>query len=185
MDKRRRYRDVKDYRLVDTDDASVLRDGEKMRVPMYMADSGDAADAADGHVLLADHQPGHYRPKDQAALDARAAAYRAYDAEQSTAWRTEPIPEPSRTAGALPYAGGQVNDLCTVRNGGSDEGAAGTLQMINGALVCVPDQRSTDAMPRADDHYLMDDRFIEADRAKTTSAYAAYDAEAAEAWRGR
>jgi hypothetical protein len=193
MEQRRRHRDFKDYRLrEDIDDPNVLRDGERMRVPMMMADSGDAAD---GHVLLDDHQPGHYRPKDQAALDAKEQAYRERARDDEIAWRSPPLytpppTPPSATTGALPFAArpfhaARLGDICTV-HGGADEGASGHLvEDGHGALVCVPDRRRTDAMPRADDHHLMDDRFIENDRAETARAYAAYDAEQADAWRNR
>jgi hypothetical protein len=40
--------------------------------------------------------------------------------------------------------------VCTVREGGIDEGAPGHLRMVNGRLTCVPDKQRTDSgVPRA------------------------------------
>jgi hypothetical protein len=86
MERTRRYPGGKDYRLRDdVDDPRDLRDGERMkilrdrerlRVPMMMADG----------VNLYDHQPGPHRVKDRALLDAKEAAYRLREFEDSIAW---------------------------------------------------------------------------------------------------
>jgi hypothetical protein len=75
--RKRRHRDAKDYVLrEDIDDPNILKDGERMRVPMTMADS----------INLDDHQPGPHRTNDRALLDAKEAAYRQREFEDSIAW---------------------------------------------------------------------------------------------------
>jgi hypothetical protein len=187
----RRRRDFKDYVLrTDIDDPNLLRDGERLRVPMHMADGGEGPS-----VRLEDHQPGHVRP-DAKGLAAKEAAYRQRAYDDANAWKTsplrvEPMPDPqgSPDSGTLPYAArpfyaARVGDLCTVR-GGADDGRPGHLALdAQGGLTCVADNPSnTDAasMPSI----LNDDRFIENDRQKTIDAYHQYDKEAADAWRSK
>jgi len=159
---KKRYRDGDGYSLVETDDPHVLRDGEKMRVPMMLADGVDRA-PNDRSIIFDAYQPGPVRPRDVSLFDAKERAYaeRAHDDEN--AWRTPP---PNAT-GTLPYAA-QVGDVCTCREG-PDDGAPGRLQVINGRRVCVPDRGRSDALPAID---------------ARAEAYRAYDAEATNAWRG-
>jgi hypothetical protein len=114
----RRRRDFKDYVLrTDITDPRLLRDGERIRVPMMMADgASDAGRARFGDIAGYDgatgarHQPGPVRTLDQAALDARGAAYRAYDEEAANAWRTPPA---GSADDALTNAPDRQNDALT------------------------------------------------------------------------
>lgn len=69
---------------------------------------------------------------DDAAMDARDAAYAAYDRRIAREY-LNPGFDPSIT-------GQRAGDLCTIN------GTPGHLRMVNGALQCVPD-RSADAAP--------------------------------------
>jgi hypothetical protein len=163
----------------DEDDARrrgrIMRDGEVVRVPMMMRDSKDAwrdemaktgfrrsyakLDDAAKRLGLTDHldlcRPGFRYCTDAAARDAKEAAYRAYDEEQTNAWRKS-------GTGSIPFVGQRAGDLCTIN------GRAGHLQMVDGELQCVPNEHA-DALP------LMD----------VQTAYALTDWEAENAWRGR
>jgi hypothetical protein len=63
--------------------------------------------------------------------------------ELTTAWQRKPTEDLSGE-----FRGAQEGDVCTVREGGVDEGSPGHLRMVGGKLTCVPDKRSQDAVPR-------------------------------------
>jgi len=141
----------------------VLRDGERMRVPMTMIDSTGRS-VLDSHAPRVNdsasvHRPGFHLTADQAAMDERDRAYREVDLRDENAWRN---PTPTG-AGSAEFVGQQQvprtptwqqvprtptqrqeGDLCTI------DGAPGHLQRVDGELVCVPDS-SQDALPGEDE----------------------------------
>jgi hypothetical protein len=142
------------------DDDPVLRDGQRIVVPMNMADSAQreviehfeqlrAEDAAARKLGLNDaldlHKPGQRFSVDAAARarveQARAEGIR----EMCDAWK-QPMADIANEA-----RGAQPGDECTVREGGHGEGSPGHLQMRGGRLVCVPDKRRADSVPRTMD----------------------------------
>jgi hypothetical protein len=134
----------------DTDLRKILKDGERMHVPLRMMDglqrdiaqyfvsAGDGTDSA-----LASYRPG-YRIIDAAQRDLNA--YTAYDADVQTAWQKPP---------SSGFVGQREGDLCTI------DGAPGHLKKINGEHRCVPD-RERDAVPTMDALYGEYDRSISA-----------------------
>lgn len=158
----------------------ILRDGEVMRVPMTMRDSKHAwrdgsendsrrSSIHDGQGNPTLHRPGFVYPTESSFVeDARERAYREHDEAEQNRWRSPA----SVGAGSNEFVLATEGDLCTVREGGRDEGAPGRLRRIDGrGLVCVPDT------PRQDDSASM---FDERD-----AAYQMTDWEAENAWRGR
>lgn len=99
MERQRRRRRVEDYvRRDDIDDPRLLRDGERLRIPMTMAD--------DGAIRLEDHQPGPIR-SDAKGLDAKERAYRERAIADEQAWmpphlRPEPPTEAIVDAASVP-----------------------------------------------------------------------------------
>jgi hypothetical protein len=181
------------------DSRGLLRDGQTLRVPLYLRDGAinprltptqrakaqhdqQTADARARQFGLTDalqfHRPGFRRNTDAAALARARQAYAAYDAADAAAYKqTRDYSEhtggdPDRTgtgapgrgsnapAGAYPLSAGE-GTACTIN------GAAGTLVRQGNSLVCQP-RRATDAA---------------AFDAKA-QAYADYDREMANAWRG-
>jgi hypothetical protein len=73
----------------DDDDDPVLRDGERMRVPMTMMDSWQRARLHDGHGNPVGHRPG-FVVSDGVTSEERQRirdAYDAYEGELTTAWK--------------------------------------------------------------------------------------------------
>lgn len=108
----------------------------------------------DGYGSSVGHKPG-FIIGDSDAGDARTQSYAAYERDLVTAYR-------DATGEVI---GQREGDICTVREGGRDEGAPGHLSMRDGKLVCVPDQPSKDTMPTTDER---------------DATYARYDREIAE-----
>ena len=152
----------------------ILRNHAVARVPLYMKDGsinpnltptqrGKAAqqtqDAVARRFGLTDglqlHRPGFRRNTDSAALERSRQAYADADTQAANAWRGN-----DQRAG----------DPCTVRGPEYplDFGSAGTLQKRNGDWVCVPNKKRHDAAA-------LDSK---------VAAYADYDREMANAWRG-
>jgi hypothetical protein len=141
--------DIRTGREIDDDDP-VLRDGQRIFVPLNMCDSQQREVIQHFQHLraedaLAQHRPGPRYIVDEAARarveQARAEGIR----EMCDAWR-KPVAD-----AAGEFRGQQPGDVCTVREGGVDEGSPGHLRMVTGELRCVPDQRRTDAVPRVMD----------------------------------
>jgi hypothetical protein len=132
----------------DDDDAfgpdGLLKDGRRSRVPMLLKD-GSTVELEDWQreiiyahrVGLSDaadlHRPGPRFSTDEAALDAKQAAY--LEMVRDLDYRTAPKPP-----AALAPRGQQPGDVCTIN------GAPGHL---NHRLECVPDRH--DAVPRTMD----------------------------------
>jgi hypothetical protein len=154
-----RYSDDEVY-----DSRGVLKDGRAVRVPLMLRDSLRQQDArpriTDGRSddPTALNRPGFRVPTVQDRRKvADAYAERAF--EDENAWR-------SMAGGPRGAAAG---DICTVREGGHDEGAPGHLHSINGRLVCVPD-------PAYAGH---DGRTVD----RKQEAFLAYDKWVAEQWK--
>jgi hypothetical protein len=140
------------------DERGLLRDGRRARVPLMMRDSDglsdlqrsvmadsmqrDAAKRFGLNDSLALHKPGQRFCTDEAARDAVEQARREWIDEMTTAWQRKPTEDLSGE-----FRGAQEGDVCTVREGGIDEGSPGHLRMVNGKLTCVPDKRSQDSGP--------------------------------------
>ncbi len=130
----------------------------RLRVPIRMIDSADdlpqgkgksTQDAARGYARarqLQDRCPG-FTPSSSLRTAKLNALYDARDAVTSSAWKNPPT-----GVGSHGLAGSQINDICTVRRGGGrfgPEGAAGTIQLIEGNLECVASGHEVSA-PRTD-----------------------------------
>ena len=141
------------------DDASpfdargILRDGHKVRIPLYVADSARAS--APGSLVMYDvpprpaaadsrptfdaslHRPGWRTGVVDAAAEQRlAAAYAEYDAYMNSRWCSD---QQTKPAGAYPLSAGEGSQ-CT------SNGQDGRLVREGDWLVCKPN-RSTDALP--------------------------------------
>jgi hypothetical protein len=176
------------------DHRGLIRDGVALHVPVSLRDAASktqVVDALGGAARL--HQPGpRYLTADAArARRDKAVAYAAYDAEAANAWRSPPT-----GAGANPNGpiGQREGDLCTIN------GAPGHLQMVNGALQCVPDnsddeeledfgaEGSAFAAKTSERRRMSSARSDQAARdhaVRMRDTYAAYDAEIAQAWKSR
>jgi hypothetical protein len=124
----------------------ILRDGRSVRVSLMMRDAAMAdsmqRDAARRFGLgdaLALHKPGQRLQVDEAARAHVEEVYQDEKRKLQDAWR-KPVAD-----AAGEFRGAQENDVCTVREGGVGEGGPGHLRMVNGRLVCVPDQRRQDS----------------------------------------
>jgi len=165
----------------------ILRDGQSVRVPLYLRDGAispdltphqrakalhqtQTADAVARRYGLSDamqlHKPGFRRNTDVAALARVQQAYTDAETADANAWKG--------AANRTNLRDSQEGDPCTVRGPEypDDFGSPGTLQMGNdGELVCVPDG-------------LQDARRQDAASVKR-AAYEQYDREMANAWRTR
>jgi hypothetical protein len=151
----------------DFDERGILKDRRSFRVTMTMADSGNRCPARlrDGGGNAVGRRPGFVV---DAAVRRDLSFYDQYDAEVGEAWKNNP----PTGAGEREFAGGRFGDACTVKSGGGRfgaEGSRGTLQLVEGELVCVADSNRSDAMIR-------DTR---------EAAYQAYDADLQNAWRNQ
>jgi hypothetical protein len=82
----------------DDDEQRVLRDGERVRVPMWAMDSMSPVQRAvaqhslamqlhDGHGGAVGHRPAFVYPTDASLNDAKERAYAAYEREQAEAYK--------------------------------------------------------------------------------------------------
>jgi hypothetical protein len=155
--------------------ARILRDQARVRVPLMLRDAMSADADSRGRVTTLDgsanlHRPG-FRIRDDVTNDAREAAYSAYDAETSQAWRT---PSGAGSKGPL---GAQPGDVCTVRGGPYAEdhfGAPGHLVDEDGELVCKPDALKSTRQDAVLDH-----------QTKMAMLYDEYDRTIENQWRHR
>jgi hypothetical protein len=146
------------------DSKGILKDGRSVTARMTMRDSADAwrseMHASMTDAELAQHKPGFHRITDSAALDRVAQAYHDYDATDAQAYRHLTGWGGSDATGE--FRGQREGDQCTIN------GAPGHLRKTGkNKFECVPD--SEDAMPVDDDR---------------EAAYAEYDRQMANAWRG-
>jgi hypothetical protein len=139
-----------------TDDG-VLQEGEALRIPMSLADSGKPPKLArlpDGRQIPS-ARPG-WRIKGSLCTDEkhaeRQAVYDSYDQEISRAYLGDAVepqgPTGFGSASASELRGDKIGDPCTCRgaNNANDFGSPGTMQMVGGKLVCVPtNPRNADA----------------------------------------
>jgi hypothetical protein len=165
----------------------ILRDGQSVRVPLYLRDGAinpdltptqrakalqqtQTEDAVARRFGLTDamqlHRPGFRRNTDAGALARVQQAYTDAETADANAWKG--------ATNRLNLRDQQEGDPCTVRGPDypDDFGSPGTLQMGNdGELVCVPGN-------------LEDARRQDAASVKR-AAYEQYDREMANAWRTR
>jgi hypothetical protein len=138
-------------RLIEADDDDVLQPGQTLRVPMIFRDSmseiqKSVADAKMARSVaqrfglndaLDLHKPGQRFSVDAAARAHVEEVYQDEKRKLQEAWR-QPTADVSGE-----FRGQQSGDVCTVREGGVDEGSPGHLRMVNGELRCVQDARPT------------------------------------------
>jgi hypothetical protein len=159
------------------DDDSILKDGERLIVPMFMKDGSpnpalspiQRAIAATHDAMTFDagmHRPGYRYPSSTAAMSDAAAkrntAYNDYERDRTDAWKSKAPP-----AGSYPANGANEGDACTVN------GSPGSLRAIpghDGWLQCVAD---TNNDTRRDSQQTMD------------AAYSEYEWRIQNAWRSQ
>jgi hypothetical protein len=132
----------------------VLKDGRSIKVPLFLRDGAINPDLNEVQRAMAldavarrnaSHRPGfRYGVKDAAARDARRQSYIDYETELQTAYQNPPNNESTGfgSRGPVDKTGeGTVGSSCTVRNLDFPDhtGEPGTLQRIDGRIVCVPD----------------------------------------------
>ena len=138
---------AKTYRRQDEDDCDILKDSERMRVPMYLMDGSmnhlDPLQRAvvrdrlrDARITvgardsgLALHRPG-YRVSD--GVPRARSHYAAYDAEIATVYKNVGASERE-------FTGGGVSDVRGGRSG--TEGSAGAVDNNPGDAIPVSDAR--------------------------------------------
>ena len=138
------------------DERGILKDGRTVRVSMMDAEAvRQRLNLHDGKGGKPGHRPG-FIISDASTRDAREQAYADYEAYLTAAYKMD--------AGEGTHEG----DICTVKNAEypNDFGSPGHLRKRNGKLVCVPDE------PRTRDAVTADE------------AYAQYDKELSEQWKG-
>lgn len=174
------------------DGRKVLRDGGRMTFSMMAMDSADdilaatvddmgkrprgftTADAEkfglkDGGQL---HRPGFRFAPDPYAKDETLIAYADRDAADAEAWKGNP-PTGQGSQGFVEKTGeGKAGDSCTLN------GNRGTLQYVDGELVCVPDHvheryKGKDGATMQRDH-----------AQRMSEIYAAHDRALEAAWKG-
>ena len=166
----------------------VLRDGDRLRIPMRFMDSMQrdigqhftTAKITDGHL----NRPGFRTLADTAAtdarlLDARKQADEAY-AERDL-WLQRAYLDAGQTGATI---GQREGDICTCRGPEYplDFGSPGHLKMLNGKLVCTPDQPRSRSAPTRPPR--TDSQNIQAThRAQMNILHDQLDRELAEAWR--
>ena len=133
------FDDDADFEIIDG--KKVLKDFRGLRVPMHMMDGVQRQVADNNERLTADrrstfvdaraHRPGWRLP--DSADSTKQKIYDDYDRRVGSLWRRDATGE---TIGA------REGDVCTVRQGGKGEGGPGTMQYVDGELVCVPDKRA-------------------------------------------
>ena len=74
--------------LDDDDDDEVIRDGERVRIPMLMRDGATTAVDYCSTDPLAAHRPGFRRAADAGVRDASERAYQQMCRDAENAWRT-------------------------------------------------------------------------------------------------
>jgi hypothetical protein len=164
---------MKRKHLNDDDDDEILKDGERMFVPMRMMDGANArhpriVDAAGNGDLGSLSRPGYRKVEDARSREAIEAAYFAYDQELQNAYRS---------ADADDQLFGRDGDACMV------DGSPGHLKRIGGKLVCVPDEQISDAGsagPRRDARSI--DQLTRERQVRMTEVYSSYDAALAVAY---
>ncbi|HMF29322.1 MAG TPA: hypothetical protein VKE42_11155 [Candidatus Cybelea sp.] len=85
----------------DDDDDYVLKDGERVRVPMLVRDSATTAIDYCSTDPLAAHRPGFRRAADAGVRDASERAYREMVARSTGEWRTPQRVEQDREAACV------------------------------------------------------------------------------------
>jgi hypothetical protein len=115
------------------------------------------------------HRPGPRYIADAAMRDAKQQALDEYQRDVENAWRAD-----------AKETWGEVGDICTVREGGTDEGSPGHLRRVGNRLVCVPDRPTR----RASDGLTLDE--LQHDhQARMRQIYNEFDRELEQRWRAR
>jgi hypothetical protein len=140
------------------DEDGVLRDGARVRVPVFLMDGADAwrqdmhqhfaaQDAAQPTFDVAAHRPGFRDSRSVEQLDALEKIYQQHDAEESERWRNPPS---VHDAGVALRVSPGARATSVLRAGGRGEGSPGHLRFVNGKLLCVPDNPRQDSKPTRD-----------------------------------
>jgi hypothetical protein len=185
------------HRYTDDGDDNVLKDGQRVRVPMVAMDSTqrqvrehfgkvmDGFGRSNSELL---HRPGQRFSEDSFAIDEKIKAYADYEADLTTAWRggNPPIKDAGENLRGYPREG----DQCTVRGPEypDQQGAPGHIQ----GGVCVPDADYEDARRRKRQYRDPEGREEGSEEETKDSrstrdreeAYREYEAELVNAWRG-
>jgi hypothetical protein len=172
------------------DENGLLRDGHRARVPVHLRDAlpdpplrRRGLDSAE-HAALNSCRPGFRYAVDTESMRERrqwlADEYVSYNFELSNAWKNPP-----KGLGRLADGNGRFGstgvegDVCTVRDGGVNEGAPGHLRRVGGRLVCVADDEDDDS---AFDDGACNDAQMDAEQQREL-AYQAYAREVSRAWK--
>jgi hypothetical protein len=166
-------------KMIDGRPVRILKDGGRMSFGLFAMDQADkilkdTVAAMDKQPVLdaAAHRPGHRLSRDAYARDEVIAAYHDYNRELTSAWQGNP-PSGQGSTGFVEKTGeGKAGDSCTL------DGNRGTLQYVDGELVCVPDGRHERYKGK-------DGATMQRDHAQRMSEiYAAHDRTLEAAWRG-
>jgi len=160
------------------DKNGVLKDGARVRVPLYLMDSTQRAVAAnaahlhDGHGGGIGHRPGHITTNDAAMHAAVDRAYALRDEEDRNAWRIGSGRE------------GAEGSVCTVRNGDFPDYFGAPGHIVDG--IATPDallseDELRDMRPVRDGLTL--DQLEREHQGRMARSYQAYDEELRNAWR--
>lgn len=170
------------------DDDDIVRDGQRLRVPLMLMDGMQRSVAREG-VRITDgsggtqglHRPGFRIPTDdtrktQQTADAYNEAFAAYERELVDAWKT-PVGfggDPDITGqGERGQQGSREGDPCMV------DGRPGTLRMGADGLYCeIDDEELDDAHDGRSVQQRMQDH-----QERMSDVYAAHDAKISQAWR--
>jgi hypothetical protein len=171
----------------------ILKDGRSVRVRFRDAQAarGQAHAAHDGRQPLTDQQrrdllgcrPGFrtldsdtYRERKAWARDAREIAER----EMCEAWRNPPLGLGHLRDGKGRFGStGVEGDVCTVRDGGVNEGAPGHLRRVGGVLRCIADDEDDNS---AFDDSAFNDAQMDAEQYREL-VYQEYARSISRAWR--
>jgi hypothetical protein len=161
------------------DENGLLKDGHVFRVRMSMKDAMKMRDNRpvlhDGRGGVPGHRPGFVMTDNSAAKRRLDDAYRDYERDLVSAYKTQDQDNPPIGEGSKGPRGQQVGDPCTIN------GWPGHLKMVNGKMTCIPDRQSFNGSNDDDDD---DPERAQSDRAKRKAdAYAQYDAALTNAWR--
>jgi hypothetical protein len=179
MTKQLHDQDNFEVKMIDGRPVRILKEGGRMSFGMFAMDDADkilrdTVAAMDKQRVLdaAAHRPGHRLSRDVYARDEVIAAYSDYQKELTSAWEGNP-PSGQGSTGFVEKTGeGKAGDSCTL------DGNRGTLQYVDGELVCVPDDR-------LERYKGKDGATMQRDHAQRMSEiYAAHDRALEAAWKG-
>jgi hypothetical protein len=135
------------------DSRGILKDGHRVRVPTTMRDAasvGRHALSDAERTALRGCQPGFRYAADTDTMRERrqwaADAYTSHEFELVNSWRNPPLGLGRRAEGNGRFGTqGVEGDVCTVRDGGVNEGAPGHLRRVGGVMRCIADDEDDDS----------------------------------------